>query len=397
MNKNLYFDLVKIDPDQKMVYGYASTEKRDSQGEIVKLDAIKSAYPDWFKFGNIREMHTNWAVGVAKSAEMDENGLYISAKIVDKDAWEKCKEGVYKGLSIGGSVTERDEDDSTIIKGIELTEISLVDRPANPEAILDVVKANSKPQDDEDAEDEADGGDDEETETEGEGDDEDKPKKKIAAPKVKKVKKNKTEDRLAKLEAEEYAAVEFAASAPALIRETFKRHGIDAEKIQLVLSAASPEDKLNKEFAWVHSHLNSTLEVLDICAKAMRGADKDSVQAIHDHTSRMGADCGGKSAAVQPGDLSKMAVRAETAEKALTDATDTIVKLNTEVERLKAMPMPPKGPKLAITKSQDITPTDEDTNEAEAFSKLSDEEKTRYLIKKSFASGGTPFRKLSDA
>ena len=46
-----------------------------------------------------------------------------------------------KGLSIGGRVTQRDAMNKALITGVELTEISLVDRPANPEALIDAYKA----------------------------------------------------------------------------------------------------------------------------------------------------------------------------------------------------------------------------------------------------------------
>lgn len=59
---------------------------------------------------------------------------------MDDDAWEKVKEGVYKGFSIGGRVTQRDPANRKLITGLELSEISLVDRPANPEAMIDLYK-----------------------------------------------------------------------------------------------------------------------------------------------------------------------------------------------------------------------------------------------------------------
>jgi hypothetical protein len=48
--------------------------------------------------------------------------------------------GVYKGFSIGGRITARDPADRNIITGLELSEISVVDRPANPEAVFDCWK-----------------------------------------------------------------------------------------------------------------------------------------------------------------------------------------------------------------------------------------------------------------
>src|SRR6476646_8200645 len=40
-----------------------------------------------------------------------DKGLYLAAKIVDDEAWEKVVQGVYKGFSIGGRVTARDPAD----------------------------------------------------------------------------------------------------------------------------------------------------------------------------------------------------------------------------------------------------------------------------------------------
>lgn len=132
----------KIDQEQRIVEGYASTEALDSQGEIVLKRAVAAALPDFMKFGNIREMHQPSAVGRAYQARMDEKGLWIAAKIVDDAAWAKVREGVYQGFSIGGQVTARDDDDPKIVTGCELSEISLVDRPANPEAKVVMFKAD---------------------------------------------------------------------------------------------------------------------------------------------------------------------------------------------------------------------------------------------------------------
>jgi HK97 family phage prohead protease len=137
----IFLPLEKLDREQRMVYGYASTEARDSQGEIVTRAAIEAALPAYMEFANIREMHQLSAVGIVKSADLDDKGLRLSAKVVDDDAWAKVKEGVYKGLSIGGRVTKRDAVNKAVITGVDLTEISLVDRPANPEALIDAYKA----------------------------------------------------------------------------------------------------------------------------------------------------------------------------------------------------------------------------------------------------------------
>ena len=136
----IYLPIAKVDAAQRMVYGYASTEARDDQGEIIKRDAMAAALADYMKFGNIREMHQLSAVGKAKDAAVDDKGLYVGAKVVDEDAWQKVLEGVYSGYSIGGKVTARDPVDYKTITGLRLDEISLVDRPANPEAVFDCYK-----------------------------------------------------------------------------------------------------------------------------------------------------------------------------------------------------------------------------------------------------------------
>jgi HK97 family phage prohead protease len=136
----IFVPIAKIDDEQRLVFGYATTEALDAHGEVVKREAIAAALPQYMRFGNIREMHQLSAVGVAKEAEFDAKGLYVKAKVVDDEAWAKVREGVYKGFSIGGRVTRRDAADRKLITGVELNEISLVDRPANPEAMIDAYK-----------------------------------------------------------------------------------------------------------------------------------------------------------------------------------------------------------------------------------------------------------------
>ena len=78
--KHFYAEICKVDDEQRMVYGYASTEALDVQGEIVTKQAMAAALQDYMRFANIREMHQPSAVGVAKSVEMDDKGTFISAR-----------------------------------------------------------------------------------------------------------------------------------------------------------------------------------------------------------------------------------------------------------------------------------------------------------------------------
>lgn len=133
------FDLKKTDDEKRMVYGYCTSEAVDSQGEIVSKEAIRNAWKGYMEYGNIREMHQPSAVGVTKEFAHDENGTWIGVKVVDGEAWEKVKEGVYKGFSIGGRVVQQTDN---IIEELILSEISLVDRPANPNAKFTAIKVD---------------------------------------------------------------------------------------------------------------------------------------------------------------------------------------------------------------------------------------------------------------
>lgn len=145
--KKLFADIAKteeLDDGTVKVWGYASTESVDSDGETVTADAMKAALPGYMKWANVREMHQAKAAGTAIEAEVQDDGrTWFGAHIIDSEAVKKVKSGVYKGFSIGGKVTERDQLNKTVIKGINLVEVSLVDRPANPEAVFTVVKAET--------------------------------------------------------------------------------------------------------------------------------------------------------------------------------------------------------------------------------------------------------------
>lgn len=134
----VFMPIAKIDKDKRTVSGYASTPTKDGDGEIVTLDAIRGALPEYMAWANIREMHALKAVGTAQEANIDTQGLFLTAKIVDDAAWQKCVEGVYKGFSIGGRKLDKKGNKIT---AIEMTEISVVDRPSNPDCSFALAKS----------------------------------------------------------------------------------------------------------------------------------------------------------------------------------------------------------------------------------------------------------------
>jgi hypothetical protein len=145
----LYGAIQKVEPQDDgtvRVYGIATSEALDEQGEIVRADAIRAAIPDYMRFPALREMHQLSAAGTTLEAEVCEDGTTrIVAHVVDPVAVAKVRNQVYRGFSIGGRVTQRQVGNPNTITGLVLNEISLVDRPANPEAIFDCWKAAMPP------------------------------------------------------------------------------------------------------------------------------------------------------------------------------------------------------------------------------------------------------------
>lgn len=128
------------------VFGIASTESVDSQGETVTKSAMLDALPDYFKHGTgpLRSMHQPIAAGFVTKAEVNDAGeTEIVATVVDPVEVLKVQTGVYKGFSIGGKKLPGGYDAATkTISKMRLTEISLVDRPANPEAVITMFKGD---------------------------------------------------------------------------------------------------------------------------------------------------------------------------------------------------------------------------------------------------------------
>lgn len=143
-----FFGIEKADKNSDgtlTVYGKATDDSLDIDQQICDADWLKRAMPHWFKSGgNIREQHSNIAAGVAKEYEVKEDGHYITALVVDPVSVKKVENGVLKGFSIGIKNPRVTRDKSAmngrIVDG-QIVEVSLVDRPANPNCQLVLAKS----------------------------------------------------------------------------------------------------------------------------------------------------------------------------------------------------------------------------------------------------------------
>ena len=144
----LFAPLTKITqcPDGSMlVGGYASTRDVDSDGEVIPDEVIKAALPDYLKFPTIRTMHRPNPVGKTVYVKQDSKGTFIEGRVYDEDTKKLIKGGVLRAFSIGGGVIERDNKNPKVIRKIRLSEISLVDSPANKQCDITMWKRGKEP------------------------------------------------------------------------------------------------------------------------------------------------------------------------------------------------------------------------------------------------------------
>ncbi len=353
----LYGEITKVEPQDDgaiKVIGVASTGAVDDADERVLPQAMKAALPAYMRFGALREMHGLSAAGATLSAEVDDDGATrIEALVVDPVAVKKVQLGVYKGFSIGGRVLARDPADRKVITKLKLNEISLVDRPCNPEAVIDMWKADFAPG------------------VTSPGNAEVIARATVMARAA--GKPGRHADYVVK--AREILMREAADLADAL-RET------PAEAMAIVAEAAPAPFKANAA-----SKLGARNSV----------ADLTHIQAAHDHLVELGARCepDGDGKVAAPDDLAK--ARAENARLSgavevmaprIDELRRTIETLERRLEDLAAQPAAPKaiaGAVRAVAKSEDANPAGQGAISAEElrkyFDALPEEERGRLQLR----------------
>lgn len=344
----LYAEIAKMeaqDDGTVKVWGYASSEAVDSDGEIIAAEAMKAAIPDYMKFGAVREMHGSNAAGTAIEINVEDDGrTFFGAHIVDPIAVTKVKTGVYKGFSIGGSVTARDELNKSQITGLKLTEISLVDRPANPDAVFTCYKAD-KPKDGEETADK----DDEPAEQPDETPADDA--EKVDGEKV----DDKEDDK--KDETEKSASVELSDSEIAILKAVLAK----AEKPKDEPVAKSMYQV--KSLADVLWSLKWLIEdaAYDNIDEAVIAQIKESASSLAESLKALTISEADKlvDGLAAKADKSDDLAKAESvdelakAQDALKKSNDALAKAQAEIESLKKQAAPPKGSTKAIGKAED--------------------------------------------
>lgn len=145
---------------------YASTKDKDRWWDVVEPKAFASALERYMTNPIVLLQHkTDKPIGIVEEANIDNEGLYIKAKISQNTdgVIDLIKDGVLRAFSIWYSVRDYDTDvrelpdgsyDYTnIIKDLELYEISVVSVPMNPYALSksveDLLEVEEKEDEDE--------------------------------------------------------------------------------------------------------------------------------------------------------------------------------------------------------------------------------------------------------
>ncbi len=144
--------------DDRIVTGYASTDDVDRQNDIVEPSAFAQTMPLYMKNPIMFFGHDWWNKPIGKILDysIKEHGLWIKAQVskTADDIWQLIKEGILKTFSIGFDILDSEDVDDKSQKGsyelvrkirkitkLELYEISIVNIPANPQAVIESAKS----------------------------------------------------------------------------------------------------------------------------------------------------------------------------------------------------------------------------------------------------------------
>lgn len=152
------FPIEKFDEDPQTgtlyVYGKATSPDLDSDEQVADGDWSAKAMETWFSTGpNVRVMHNSTAMPAGSGVKIEINrdgdqAHWVKAAVDEPNAKLMVKRKHLRAFSIGITkpLIVRDPTGRArggIIKGGEIAEISLVDRPANRSCYVEIAKAAS--------------------------------------------------------------------------------------------------------------------------------------------------------------------------------------------------------------------------------------------------------------
>jgi hypothetical protein len=154
----VFVPLMKVDEEQRLVFGKITAQEVDQSGEMMDYDTSKPNFESWsaqieagsggLSKGNLRVMHGLSVAGKLTDISYDDTdkSIEVCAKVVDDAEWNKVIEGCYTGFSVGGKYGKKWKetvDGETITKFTAVpNEVSLVDNPCVKSATFMLTKAD---------------------------------------------------------------------------------------------------------------------------------------------------------------------------------------------------------------------------------------------------------------
>jgi rRNA maturation endonuclease Nob1 len=148
----LSFPILKVEENADgdlVVWGKATDGSIDSDDQIVDPEWSATALTDWLKSGgNVRVMHSPQLYPAGKGVEVEttEDGHYVKSLVVEPTAKTLVQKGVLQAYSVGIArpqiVRDAKARGGRVVGGY-LAELSLVDRPANKNCGVQLLKSDS--------------------------------------------------------------------------------------------------------------------------------------------------------------------------------------------------------------------------------------------------------------
>ena len=151
MSIDKIIDISIINTDDRLIGGWANVEVVDKQGEFIPVEELVKAMIAYMSRGGVIHYgHENKPIGKVlywdvRKYDDSKSGVYIISQInrgykIDDIVWDMIKKGELKGFSIAGfgKIEKQliENQEVRVLKDIELNEISIVDKPANPLSVI---------------------------------------------------------------------------------------------------------------------------------------------------------------------------------------------------------------------------------------------------------------------
>ena len=125
---NIEGEVLKLDDEQRLVYGWASVITKggepviDRQGDVIKANTLVKAVNKFMEHARVgKQMHSGDQIGMvlhswpvteeickAVGIQSDQEGWLVAFKVYDDEVWSRVKSGELKAFSIGGKAIKEE-------------------------------------------------------------------------------------------------------------------------------------------------------------------------------------------------------------------------------------------------------------------------------------------------